>query len=241
MTTVLVVHANPALRSGICTVLAEAGARVADETGAAGEALRAARRCRPDVVLLACRLPGRADGARLAQQLCEARLVAHILALGVPSDAAGAYAMLQVGALGLVPEQADLATIAAHVRAVAQGYRLWTSVQMAEANRWWEECGSRLAALSPREAQVLALLAQACTNREIMARLCLSENTVETHVRHALSKLQVRTRAEAVVFAYRSGVELDPQESRIPVVTELLEHGRMEADPGGRRSPCGAG
>jgi len=90
------------------------------------------------------------------------------------------------------------------VRTAARGRSLWTPEQIVQVQRWWDEVGSKLEALTERERQVLDLVADGLSNRQIAERLLLTENTVQTHVHHVLHKLAVRNRVEAaMVLAQR--------------------------------------
>jgi RNA polymerase sigma factor (sigma-70 family) len=152
---------------------------------------------RLDLVLADLRLPD-GTGAELCRRLraggCSARFLIYT---GYDEDG-DLWDAQEAGAEGFIGKSADVSEVARAVRDVHAGQRLWTSEQEARARQWWNEVGSKLETLTERERQVLMLIAEALSNRQIAERLGLSENTVETHVRNVLNKLHLSTRQEAL-------------------------------------------
>jgi DNA-binding NarL/FixJ family response regulator len=170
------------------------------------EALALCERRRPDVVLLDLNMPelgGLDVCARLRKDDGP-----EVLMLTVSEEEPDLYAALRVGASGYLTKDVPPAELIEAVLAVARGE---PRIAPAMASRMLAELGRAptvvapdpLEALSERERDVLALLAEGLRNREIAERLIISEATVKTHVRHVLEKLRFRNRAEAAAFAAR--------------------------------------
>jgi len=141
----------------------------------------------------------------------------QVLILGTP-DGDGPVSALAAGRrFGLHPRRHS----SGHHRGGRTGGRsLWTADQVARAQRWWEEVGCKLEALTKRERQVLALVAEGLSNRQIAGRLSLSVNTVQTHMRHIFVKLAVNNRVEtAALFLRKANINQTWQKSPILVMT----------------------
>jgi DNA-binding NarL/FixJ family response regulator len=169
------------------------------------EALALSERRRPDVVLLDLNMPelgGLEACARLRKEGGP-----EVLMLTVSEEEPDLYAALRVGAAGYLTKDVPPAELIEAVLAVARGEPriapAMASRMLAELGRAPAAAPDPLEALSERERDVLALLAEGLRNREIAERLIISEATVKTHVRHVLEKLRFRNRAEAAVFAAR--------------------------------------
>jgi DNA-binding NarL/FixJ family response regulator len=226
----LVADGQPMLRTGLRTVLgAEPDLAVVGEAGDGAEAFALARRLRPDVVLMATRMP-RADGAAATRDIVAMGLSVRVLLLAADLADPVAAAALRAGAHGLLSADVPPTTLAAAVRAVAGGATVLDSSvlgQLLDPSRPGAEVeptepgqltsgqltsgqltsGQRTSGqLTDREREVLVHLARGRSNAEIAVRLRVSETTVKTHVRHVLTKLGLRDRVQAVVFAYESGL-----------------------------------
>lgn len=209
MARVLIAHSYPAMRAGLRGALARApGIEVAGEAGEVGQALHLIRQLRPDVVLLEGSLPGALDVAAVAGRIRATGCATCVLVLGEAHDDDLIYRLWRAGAAGCILGRASLAIIVQSVAGVARGERLWTPGQVAGARRWQERIGSRLETLTGRERQVLMLIAEALSDRQIAERLSLSQNTVHWHVRNVLTKLGLKTRQEVVVFLLQKGSEM---------------------------------
>jgi DNA-binding NarL/FixJ family response regulator len=164
------------------------------------EAIALAERRRPDVVLLDLNMPvvGGLEACARVRGLGPPP-APEVLMLTVSEEEPDLYAALRVGAAGYLTKDVPPAELIEAVLAVARGE---PRIAPAMATRMLSE-PDPLEALSTRERDVLGLIAEGLRNREIAARLVISETTVKTHVRHVLEKLRIRNRAEAAAFAAR--------------------------------------
>ncbi|HEX7485101.1 MAG TPA: response regulator transcription factor [Vicinamibacterales bacterium] len=157
---------------------------------------------KPQVVLQDLLLPGGMDGIEATRRVLERRPEVRVIALTASIDEARMMGVLRAGAAGYVRKDAEPETLLAAVRAVARGRTYIdpsVSDQVLHASSPREE-------LTAREREVLRRLALGMSNREIADALCISEETVKTHVGNVLAKLQVENRAQAVVQALRRGL-----------------------------------
>jgi DNA-binding NarL/FixJ family response regulator len=169
------------------------------------EAIALAERRAPDVVLLDLNMPA-VGGLEACARLREGG-GPEVLMLTVSEEEPDLYAALRVGAAGYMTKDMPPGELIEAVLAVARGEPriapAMASRMLADLSRGPATDPDPLAALSARERDVLALLAEGLRNREIAERLVISEATVKTHVRHVLEKLRFRNRAEAAAFAAR--------------------------------------
>ena len=178
------------------------------------EAVRLSRDHAPDVVLMDVRMPVM-DGIEATRQLCADgdETAPRILILTTFDLDEYVYDALQAGASGFLLKDVRAEALFDAVRVVAAGDALLaptvTRRLIAEFARLpprRELRPDELSALTPREKEILGLLAEGLSNHEIAERLVLSDETVKTHVSHVLRKLGLRDRAQAVVVAYESGL-----------------------------------
>jgi DNA-binding NarL/FixJ family response regulator len=186
------------------------------------EALALAERHRPQVVLMDLRMP-RLDGIEATQQLRERDPDVRVIALTTYADDESVLGALRAGARGYLTKDASSEDIRTAILTVAAGdAALDPAVQhhvVAALARDDRETGgdrSKIAAaelpdgLTPREAEVLALIAEGLTNAEIAERLLVSQTTVKSHINHLFAKAGLRDRAQAVNYAYRTGLATPP-------------------------------
>jgi DNA-binding NarL/FixJ family response regulator len=176
------------------------------------EAVDAVRRLRPDVVLMDIRMPG-LDGLEATRRLCEDDTTARVLILTTFGLTEYVYEALQAGASGFLLKDSPAEDFLTAVRVVARGDALLdptiTRAVIAEFNRKprrRDDLRGKLEELTPRELEVVRLLARGLTNAEIAGELVVGDGTVNTHVARVLQKLGVRDRVQAVIFAYESGL-----------------------------------
>jgi DNA-binding NarL/FixJ family response regulator len=198
---VLLADDQRVVREGLGTLLGLLDGIELVATAADGEeALALAAQHQPDVVLMDLRMP-RMDGIEAIR-----RLTVPAIALTTYADDATVLGALRAGARGYLTKDAGAEDIRAAVEAVARGEAvLDPAVQhhvVAAVNAPPEPAHD----LTPREAEVLGLIAEGLTNAEIAERLVVSNATVKSHVNHIFAKIGVRDRAQAVVYAYSNGL-----------------------------------
>jgi DNA-binding NarL/FixJ family response regulator len=213
---VLVVDDDALMRAGLRAVLAsDAQIAVAGEAADGAEAVARARALAPDVVLMDVRMPG-LDGIAATRDLLAAAPDARVLILTTFEQDDYVFGALQAGASGFLLKRARPEELIAAVHAVADGDALLSpSVTRTVIDRLAgaepprgapEHEPDELAELTPREREVLALLARGLSNAEIAAALVVEESTVKTHVKRVLTKLRLRDRVHAVIYAYERGL-----------------------------------
>lgn len=157
---------------------------------------------KPQVLLQDLLLPGGMDGIEATRRVLERRPEVRVIALTASIGEARMMGVLRAGAVGYVRKDAEPETLLAAVRAVARGK---TYIDPAVSDQVLHASSPR-EVLTPREREVLRRLALGLTNREIADALCISEETVKTHVGSVLGKLQVENRAQAIVQSLRRGL-----------------------------------
>ncbi|MFI9004529.1 response regulator [Streptomyces sp. NPDC053541] len=205
------------VRTGFRMILAADGIDVVAEAADGDEAVAAVARTRPDVVLMDVRMPG-TDGLEATRRILGdpgGGPVPRILVLTTYDLDRYVYAALRAGASGFLLKDVTPEHLAAAVRLVREGDALLApSITRRLVERFASPAADPatapvhgdLAALTPREREVLQALARGRSNAELAARFQLSEATVKTHVARILSKLRLRDRAQAVVVAYETGL-----------------------------------
>jgi DNA-binding NarL/FixJ family response regulator len=210
---VLVVDDQALVREGLMTLL-EAAADITPVAAASGgeEAVALCARHRPEVVLMDLRMPG-LDGVEATRQIRAAQPDTEIVVLTTHADEASILDALGAGARGYLTKDAGIAEIARAVHAAAAHQALLDPVVHARllavasaANRPAPARDSLPDELTPREAEVLGLIAQGLSNAEIATALVVSEATVKTHINHVFAKIGARDRAQAVHYAYTHGL-----------------------------------
>jgi DNA-binding NarL/FixJ family response regulator len=198
---VLIVDDHPVVRRGLRVLLeVQDGIEVAGEAEDGPAALVLAAELKPDVILLDLKLPG-LDGLAVLAELHNT--AAKVLILTSVTDPVAAGRAMREGAAGVLYKDVDPDALVRAIRAVHDGHLLlapeaaWTLLQPATGQN------RGLDALTAREREVLAELAQGRSNREIARALNVSEKTVKAHVSSVLAKLGVQDRTQAALFAVR--------------------------------------
>jgi DNA-binding NarL/FixJ family response regulator len=215
---IIVADDHQVVRGGFAALLDTQPDFVVVETANDGiEAVRASRELQPDVVLMDIRMPGM-DGIEATRQLAGPNAagphIPRVLILTTFDLDEYVYDALCAGASGFLLKDVTAEHLFDAVRIVAAGEALlapsvtrrliseFAQLRPAEAS----PPAPVLAALTPRETEVLKLMAEGLSNHEIAARLVVSEETVKTHVSRVLGKLGLRDRTQAVIAAYESGL-----------------------------------
>lgn len=200
------------VRTGFRMILAADGIEVAAEAADGESAVDAVRRCRPDLVLMDIRMPG-LDGLEATRRiLTGAPGEPRVVILTTFDLDQYVYAALAAGASGFLLKDVTPEYLVAAVRLVRAGDALLApAITRRLVERFAVRDGGaalhrELASLTPRELEVLHLLARGMSNAELAAHFRLSEATVKTHVARILAKLRLRDRAQAVVVAYETGL-----------------------------------
>ncbi len=215
----LIVDDQALFRRGLAVVLSSnADIEVVGEAADGEEAVAKAGELVPDVVLMDVRMP-RVGGIEAARQLRRLYPQVKVLMLTVSDEEEDLYESVKAGASGYLLKEIGVDEVAETVRAVVKGQSpvspSMTSKLLAEFNslsrRAAEGDEAPPPGLTDREMQVLRLIAQSKSNKDIASALYISENTVKNHVRNILEKLHLHSRMEAVTYAWRKRI-LDPRE-----------------------------
>ena len=205
--SVLIVDDHPVVRQGLRALLeVQDGIEVAGEAGDGATALALATEKRaertPNVILLDLKLPGM-DGIAVLNELQARRNPARVLVLTSVTDHAAAAAVMRAGAAGVLYKDVDPDALVRAIRAVHDGHLLLAPEAAGTLLRPAHTPARGLDALTGREREVLAELAQGRSNREIARALHVSEKTVKAHVSSVLAKLGVQDRTQAALLAVR--------------------------------------
>jgi len=210
--SVVIADDQTLVRSGFRMILGAAGIPVVAEAADGQEAVAAVLKHRPDVVLMDIRMP-EMDGLEATRRILAARpgRDSRIIILTTFDFDRYVYAALTAGASGFLLKDVSPEQLVAAVRTVRSGDALLApSITRRLVERFAEPghvaVHRDLSGLTPRELEVLRLLARGLSNAELAAQLTLSEATVKTHVARILAKLQLRDRVQAVVLAYETGL-----------------------------------
>ncbi|MFF5280552.1 response regulator transcription factor [Streptomyces sp. 62] len=216
---VIIVDDQAMVRAGFAALLsAQPDIDVVGEAPDGRQGVEVARSAHPDVVLMDVRMP-ELDGLAAAREILHPPVgVTHrpkVLMLTTFDVDDYVYEALRAGASGFLLKDAPPADLIAAVRVVAAGEallapsvtrRLIADFAASRPVPRRDATALRLNGLTPRETEVLELIARGLSNQEIAESLVLAEQTVKTHIGRVLAKLDLRDRAQAVVFAYESGL-----------------------------------
>jgi DNA-binding NarL/FixJ family response regulator len=212
MTTVAIADDQAIVRDGLRLILdVEDGIEVIGEARDGREAVTLVRQCTPDVVLMDGRMP-ELDGLAATREIVTSHLPTRVLMLTTYDDDKYLYDAIHAGASGFLLKDSRREQLVGAIRTVALGETVLhpdlTRRLLDRFGRGPAPAGvpERLQALTPREREVLVLVARGHTNAEIARSLSLSEATVKTHLVHVTQKLHLRDRVHAVVTAYECGL-----------------------------------
>lgn len=213
MIRVLLVDDQELVRVGLRRILhPDEGFEVVHECRDGGEVIDAVNACRPDVVVMDIRMK-EVDGVEATQRLRERADSPPVLVLTTFDDDELLSSALRAGAAGFQLKDAPAEDIIRATREVAKGGawldpavtgRVLNTYRAVRSPR--PKDNERVGELTPRELEVLKLMAKGATNAEVADELVISEVTVKTHVNHILTKLGLRDRAAAIVFAFDHGI-----------------------------------
>ena len=207
---VLIVDDDDLMRAGLRGVLASDEAiEIVAEAADGRDAVYRARLHTPDVVLMDVRMP-HVDGIAATEELLAAMPETRVVILTTFEQDDYIFSALRAGASGFLLKRTRPEDLIAAIHTIAAGDSLpspsVTSRVIARMARQPARDNAALAELTPRELEVLELLAQGSSNAEIATALVIEESTVKTHVKRVLDKLGLRDRVQAVIFAYESGL-----------------------------------
>jgi DNA-binding NarL/FixJ family response regulator len=212
---VLVVDDHPVWRDGIRANLEASGAAtVVAEAGDGAEAIEAAATTSPDVILMDLGLPN-VSGVNAIRRIVEQQPDVRILVLSASDGEADVLEAVKVGAAGYLLKSTPTAEVIDAIRRVHEGEPVFTpslaGLVLHEFRRVAAGEATGEPGLTPRENEVLRLVAKGYTYREIAERLFISQKTVQNHVQNILTKLQLRKRYELMRYAIRRGLDREPE------------------------------
>jgi DNA-binding NarL/FixJ family response regulator len=221
VTRVLIADDDDLMRAGLIELLSgEPEIEIVGEAATGREAVERARRLAPDVVLMDVRMPD-LDGIEATGELTRAAPNTRVLILTTFEQDDYVFGALRAGASGFLLKRTRPEELIAAVHTIASGDSLLSpSVTRRVIDRMAQQPMPELAAhakldeLTPREREVLELIARGLSNREIATELFVEESTVRTHVKRVQMKLQLRDRVQTVIFAYETGVNQPAPRSR---------------------------
>jgi len=202
---VVVADDHPIVRSGIKNeLLRQPDIEVLGEAADGDETLRQVETLQPDVLLLDINMPG-LKTVKVVEQLRGLPIAPQILVLTAYGDAELVLALLKAGARGYLLKDEDPSAIVEGVRTVAQGETCLSKAAIASVleHSIKDEPAKAEPELSPREIEVLHLVAQGWDNAQIAEELQISEGTVKNHVTNLYNKMSIRSRAELVAWAWK--------------------------------------
>jgi len=217
---VMLVDDHALFRKGVASLLAACpDIEVVGEADTGAEALPKVADLMPDLILMDIQMPGM-DGLEATRRIVAEHPYVKIVMLTVAEEDRSLFEAIKAGAQGYLLKKIEPDEFLAMVRGVSRGD---APISRSMASKILGEFGRRVqrpqaedpaAKITPREREVLQLLTQGNTNKEIANALCVSENTVKNHLKNILAKLHLQNRVQAVAFALREGIV--PEETRSP-------------------------
>jgi DNA-binding NarL/FixJ family response regulator len=211
MVRVMVVDDHPIWREGVARDLAERDVEIVATAPDGAAAVRIARAVRPDVVLMDLQLP-ELSGAEATAAIREALPETRVLVLSASTEHGHVLEAVRAGASGYLVKSAGMEELVDAIDRTARGQAVFSpglaGLVLGEYRRLESE-GPDEPRLTPRETEVLRLVAKGLTARAIATRLTLSHRTVENHVQNSLRKLQLTNRVELTRYAIERGLDAD--------------------------------
>ena len=208
---VVVVDDHPVFRTGLRTLLEDLGVEVVAEESDGSGGVEAVLEHEPDVVLMDLQMPG-VSGVEATRRLTDRMPGVRILVLTMVDEDQAVFAAVQAGAMGYLLKGAGQAEIARALAAVASGHAVYGPEVARRMRSFFAGSGTGgpsavpFPTLSDREREVLTLIAEGVSNGDIARRLFLSDKTVRNYVSSIFTKLDVDTRAAAIVRAREAGL-----------------------------------
>jgi DNA-binding NarL/FixJ family response regulator len=212
---VLVADDHPLFRRGIITVLAnQENLHIVGEAADGLEAIKKAEEVVPDVILMDLNMP-HCSGLEATQALQTKMPQVNILVLTVSENEADLFAAMKFGATGYILKNTEPEELIQAISHIAQGGVIISPLMATKLITEFKDLGTGVerkpaqeaeANLSPREDEVLRLISQGATNKEIADSLFISENTVKTHLRNIMDKLHLANRSQAAAYAVKKGL-----------------------------------
>lgn len=206
---IIIADDHPIVREGLATVLnQEEDLEVVGQAGNGLDAVAQARELHPDIILMDLQMP-EMDGVAAIEKIKEESPAIGIIILTTYDTDDYIFRGIEAGARGYLLKDSPPAEVLKAIRAVHQGESL---IQPRVAGRLLDRFSelsrapAQVEILSPREVQVLQLIAKSAVNKEIATELLIGESTVKTHIIHIFNKLGVKGRTEAVAEAARRGI-----------------------------------
>jgi DNA-binding NarL/FixJ family response regulator len=214
--TVLIADDQRVVREGLTMVLSlMPGVEIVGSASDGHEAIALVEQLSPDVVLMDLRMP-HCDGVQATRRITESHSATRVVVLTTYADDHSVIQALRAGACGFLTKDAASPQIAEALHAAKRGeaaidpavqHHVVKAIARTAPLRWTPPDQARLPdGLTPREAAVLALIAEGLSNAEIAERLTVTETTVKSHINHLYGKTGARDRAQAVAYAYRHGL-----------------------------------
>lgn len=214
---VLLADDEPIMRQSLRIVIdSQPDLHIVGEASNGNETVRASKSLRPDVILMDIRMPG-SDGIHATQAITADPALhgVRVLVLSMYELDEYVYGALRAGASGFLLKDTHPATLLDAIRRVHAGESLFAPVILTKLIENYVSAsspvlhaatGPALDQLTPRETEILALVADGLSNEELAAELHVSGNTVKTHISNLLAKLHARDRAQLVIAAYEHGI-----------------------------------
>ncbi len=206
---VLLADDHALFRDGMASLLATRSYDVVGQASSGAEAVQLAAELKPDLILMDIRMPGQ-NGLAATRLIKASQPDSRIVILTVSEDDADLFEAIKSGAAGYLLKSLQAGQFFELIGAVLRGEAGLTPEVASKILHEFARPAAPAAEsgpddLTPREREVLGLVAQGATNAEVAARLVVSENTVKFHMKNILQKLHARNRAEVVAFALRKG------------------------------------